>query len=86
MDRKRLLLISVLLEGGMVVLGWLLIEPARLHDEFVALVSWRSTAMAFMMSLPVFALLLWLIQTDAPLLAPMKHELEVRVIPIFRCG
>jgi membrane protease YdiL (CAAX protease family) len=82
MARKTLLLITLVVEGGLFVIGLLLIGGldallSRLH------VSWSATAYSLLLCLPIFAMLYLGEQSQWSPLVSLRDEIDEKVVPIF---
>jgi hypothetical protein len=82
MDRKALLLISIIVEGGLFVIGLLLIGGL---DSFLSRfnVSWDATAYSLLLCLPLFAMLYLEERSQWSPLVRLKEEVDEKVAPIF---
>ena len=82
MARRTLLLITLFVEGGLFVIGLLLIGGLdQLLSRFS--LSWRATAYALMLCIPMLTMLYLSERTQWPPLARLRDELNEKVMPIF---
>jgi membrane protease YdiL (CAAX protease family) len=82
MNRKALLLVAILTEGGLFLLGLLLIGgPQALASKFD--LSWNATLSALLLCLPMLAALYFAVRTTWEPLSRLRSELEEKVTPLF---
>lgn len=82
MNRKELLLVAVPTEGGLFLLGFLLMGgPHTLASKFE--LSWRATAFALLLCLPMLAALYFAVQSRWASLSQLRAELDEKVTPLF---
>ena len=82
MNRKALLLITLLVEGGLFLLGLLLIGgPDAMQSRFT--ISWRATIYALLFCIPMLAVLYISVRAQWTPLARLKQEIDEKVLPIF---
>ena len=83
MSRKTLLLVAFFVEGGLFFIGLLLMgaSSAELWSGFD--ISWRATAYALLLCIPMLVMLTLSERTQWPPLARLRDELDEKVIPIF---
>lgn len=82
MDRKTLLLVTLFVEGGLYLLGLLLMGgPGALRTNFS--LTWRATAYALLLCLPMFVSLIFVTRSRWELLVRFRKELDEKVLPIF---
>ena len=82
MERKTLLMVTLFVEGGLYLLGMLLMGgPGALRSNFSF--SWSATAYALMLCLPMFAGLFFAVRSRWKPMAGLRNELEEKVLPIF---
>lgn len=82
MNRKALLLITLLVEGGLFVFGLLLIGGSGPALTRLSL-SWGATGYALLLSTPMFAALYFAMRLDWRPLTQLRDELDEKVMPIF---
>jgi len=82
MERKTLLLVTLFVEGGLYLLGLLLMGgPGALRDNFS--LNWSATAYALLLCLPMFVSLIFVTRSRWAPLVGLRKELEEKVLPIF---
>ena len=82
MDRKTLLLVTLFVEGGLYLLGLLLMGgPDALHTNFS--LTWSATAYSLLLCLPMFVSLIFVTRSRWELLVRFRKELDEKVLPIF---
>jgi membrane protease YdiL (CAAX protease family) len=82
MNRKTLLLVAVPTEGGLFLLGLLLVGgPQALASKFH--LSWNATASAFLLCLPMLAALYFAVRSNWAPLSQLRAELDEKVTPLF---
>jgi len=83
MDRKALLLITIFAEGGLIVLGLILMRYSQLELWSRMNISWNATAYALILCIPMFAMLFFVVRSRWMPLSRLKSELDERIMPIF---
>ena len=82
MNRKVLLLITLLVEGGLFLFGLLLIGGQdAMQSKFNF--SWSATAYALLFCIPLLAVLYLSVRTQWTPLYRLKQEIDEKVLPIF---
>jgi membrane protease YdiL (CAAX protease family) len=82
MSRKALLLVALLTEGGLFLLGLLLMGgPQALGSKFD--LSWNATASALLLCLPMLAALYFAVRSNWAPLSQLGAELDEKVTPLF---
>jgi hypothetical protein len=82
MDRKALLLVTLFVEGGLYLLGLLLMGgPGEFQATFNF--TWSATGYALLLCLPMFATLYFAVRTKWEPLARLGREINEKVTPIF---
>ena len=82
MSRKSLLLIAVFAEGGLFLLGLLLVGgPQALASKFN--LSWNATISALLFCLPMLVALYFAVQSNWAPLSQLRTELDEKVTPLF---
>lgn len=82
MDRKSLLLATLLVEGGLFLLGLLLMGgPNSMQSKFY--LSWNATVYALLSCIPMLAVLYLSVRTQWTPLFRLKQEIDEKVLPIF---
>lgn len=83
MNRKTLLLVAFFVEGGLFLIGLLLMgtSSAELWSGFD--LSWRATAYALLLGVPMLVMLYLSERTQWSPLARLRDELDEKVMPIF---
>ena len=82
MNRKILLLATLFVEGGLYVIGLLLMGGSGALRESFSL-SWSATRFALLLCLPMLAMLYFAERTRWRPITQLREELEEKVIPIF---
>jgi membrane protease YdiL (CAAX protease family) len=83
MSRKSLLLVALFVEGGLFFVGLLLMGASRAEAWSRFDLSWRATAYALLLCVPMLAMLYLSERTQWPPLARLRDELDEKVMPIF---
>ena len=83
MNRKTLLLISFGVEGGIFLLGLVLIHFSRIQPWIGFNLSWGATGYALLLCLPMLAILYFSEKTFWKPLASLRAEFEEKIQPIF---
>jgi len=83
MNRKALFLITVFAEGGLLVLGMILLRFSQLEAWTKFNISWWSTASALLLCLPMLTLLFFFDRSNWELMIRFRHEFDEKIIPIF---
>ena len=83
MDRKTLLLLTIIVEGGLFALGWLLVGAARAQVWLKFSASWSATASGLLLCIPLLSAL-YLVERSrwAPVLH-LTRLIDEKVTPIF---
>ena len=82
MDRKALLPVTVLVEGGLFLFGILLMGgPNAVLAQFN--LSWSATVFALLLCLPMVAALYFAIRSEWEALSRLRYELDEKILPIF---
>ena len=82
MNRKTLLLVTLFVEGGLYVIGLLLMGGSGALRESFSL-SWSATFFALLLSLPMFAVLFFTERSEWEPLSRLGNEILEKVVPIF---
>jgi CAAX protease family protein len=81
-NRKALLLIAIFTEGGLFILGFLLMGgPQALASKFD--LSWNTTLSALLLCLPMLAALYFAVRSNWAPLSRLRAELDEKVTPLF---
>jgi len=83
MDKKTLLLLTVITEGGLYFLGLILMSAAQIELRSVFIFSWGATGIALLMTLPMFAFLYINTHSSWKPIVQLKEEMEEKIVPIF---
>lgn len=83
MDRKTLLSVTVIVEGGLFLLALFLISAAGMDPRPGFEPSVSATFLALLLCLPMLAALYLTSRTDWPPLARLRREMDEKVRPIF---
>ena len=82
MDRKALLPVTVLVEGGLFLFGILLMGgPHAVLAQFN--LSWSATVFALLLCLPMVAALYLAMRSEWEALSRLRNELDEKILPIF---
>ena len=83
MDRRALLWITVFAEGGLGLVGLVLLRSAGelLRSRF--LLSWCATAYALLFCLPLLAILTLVVRSSWPPLVQLNQAIGEKILPIF---
>ena len=82
MKRKTLLLVTLFVEGGLYVVGLLLMGSSGAVQAKFSF-SWNATLYALLLSLPMFAALYFAVWSKWEPLSQLRIELEEKVVPLF---
>ncbi len=83
MDRKTLLSVTVIVEGGLFLLALFLLNAAGMDPRAGFDPSAGATFLVFLFSLPMLAALYITTRTDWPPLSRLKKEMDEKVRPLF---
>ena len=83
MNRRALLLVTVFAEGGLFLLGLILMRFSQLELWSRINLSWGTTASALLLCIPMLAALFFAMRTRWTPLSRLRIELEEKVIPVF---
>lgn len=83
MDRKALLLITVFVEGGLILLGLILIRFSRFDLWSRFDLSWGASASVFLLCLPMLAMLFFAVRSRWTSLSHLRSEIDEKIMPIF---
>lgn len=82
MSRRSLFLVTIVVEGGLYLFGLLLMggsEAVWSHFNF----SWSATAYAFLLCLPMLAVLYFTVRSKWTTLSRFRNEIDQNIVPIF---
>ena len=82
MARKTLLLITFFAEGGLFLIGLLLMGGSSAVLSHFSL-SWSATGYAALLCIPMFAALYFAMRTEWKPLSQLRNEINEKVVPIF---
>ena len=82
MNRKILLLITFLVEGGLFLFGLLLMGGLGVMLSWFSF-SWSATGYALLLCLPMFAALFFAMRSEWGPLSRLRTEMDEKVLPIF---
>lgn len=82
MSRKALLLVTFFAEGGLFLLGLLLIGGLDVMQSRLS-ISWIATGYALLLCIPMVAMLYLVVRTQWAPLSRLKQEIDEKVLPIF---
>lgn len=83
MNRKALLLITIFVEGGLVLLGLILMRFSRLELLSRIDLSWSATAYALLFCLPLLAMLFFFDRSQWGPMIRFRREIDEKIAPIF---
>ena len=83
MSRKVLLLVTIFTEGGLFLLGLILMRISRLELWSRFHLSWGGTAYALLSCLPMMAMLFFFDRLQWAPMTRFRSEIDEKVIPIF---
>jgi uncharacterized protein len=83
MDRKTLLLLTILVEGGLFVIGLLLLGGARTQVWLKFGVSWSATASGLLLCIPLLSALYLVDRSHWPPISGLRKLIDEQVRPIF---
>lgn len=83
MDRKKLLIASMGVEGGLFVMGLVLTKYAQLNIWSTFSISFTATVYSLLFCLPMFAVLLISMRLSWGPFTRLRRELEEKVRPLF---
>jgi membrane protease YdiL (CAAX protease family) len=83
MDKKTLLLVTLIAEGGLYFLGLVLLTSADIELRSVFSVSWGAAAIALILTLPIFAALYLVERFSWEPIVRLRNQIDERVRPIF---
>ena len=83
MNKKTLLLITLVTEGGLYFLGLMLMNSAQLELRSVFNVSWKAILYAILLTLPMFVTLFLIERTNIKSIVDLRKEMDEKVLPIF---
>jgi len=83
MNRKTLLSVAVLVEGGLFLTGYLLLGDLRTEVWATIRVSWIATGYVLLLCLPMLIALYITMRTTWPPLSRLREEMDEKVGPIF---
>lgn len=83
MNRKTLLLITIFVEGGLMVLGLILVRLSRLALQPRVEITWIATASAFLLCSPLIIVLFLFDRSNLTPIARFRNQVEENVTPIF---
>lgn len=83
MSRKALLIITVLSEGGLLLVGLILMHFSHFDVGSRVNISWRATASAILLCIPMLALLLFFERSNWEPMLRFRREIDDNVVPIF---
>lgn len=83
MDRKTLLLITVFVEGGLILLGLILMRYSQLELWPRFDLSWWATISALLFCIPILAMLSFVMRSHWKPLFQMRSEIDEKIVPIF---
>jgi hypothetical protein len=82
MDRKALLLVTLLVEGGLFLLSLLLMSGSGAVLSKLS-PSWNATISALLLCIPLLAMLSFVVRAHWSPLARLREEIDEKILPIF---
>jgi uncharacterized protein len=83
MNRKALLLVTIFAEGGLLLLGLLLMRLSQLDVWAAISISWSATFLALLLCIPMVAMLFFFDRSNWEPMIRFRSEIDEKVIPIF---
>ena len=83
MNRKALLLVTIFAEGGLLALALILMRFSQLELRSRIDISWSATVYAFLLCLPLLALLFFFDRSSWDPIARFRREFDEKIAPIF---
>ena len=83
MDRRVLLLVTIIVEGGLFLLGLVLINYSQIALLSSIHFSWIATAYALLLCIPMFAVLYIVMNSSWKPIVQLSNEIDEKVLPIF---
>jgi len=83
MNRKSLLLVATAVEGGLILIGSLLLGPSAAGLWAKINISWKTTFFALLYCLPMFAALVFTMRSGWQPIVQLREENFEKVLPIF---
>jgi CAAX protease family protein len=83
MNRKALLLVTILAEGGLFILGLILMRFSKLELLTRFDLSWGATAYAFLLCIPMLTMLFFVVRFRWAPLSRFRSEIDEKIVPIF---
>ncbi len=83
MNRKALLSVTILVEGGLILFGLVLMGYSVLELWSSISLSWRATAYALLLCIPMLAVLHFVVRSHWEPLSRLNKEIYEKVAPIF---
>jgi len=83
MSRKALLLVTIFAEGGVFVLGLLLMRFSNFELQSRFHFSWNATVYALLLCIPLLLMLLFAVRARWGPLSRLRSELDEKIVPIF---
>jgi membrane protease YdiL (CAAX protease family) len=83
MDRKALLLITIIAEGGLFALGLILTRFSRVELGSRINISWSATGYALLLCIPMLVMLFFFDRSRWEPMARFRREIAEKVMPIF---
>ena len=83
MDRKTLLITAIVVEGGLALIGYLLLgsSAARLWSGFK--ISWETTVYALLGCIPMFLALVFSMRSNWKPILQLREDILEKIRPIF---
>jgi len=83
MNRRTLLSVTVLIEGGLLLVSMLLLDYSVAELWANMELSWKATAYALLLCLPMFAALYFTMQSLWEPVSRLRKEIDEKILPIF---
>ena len=83
MSRKALLLVTILVEGGLVLVSMLLLDYSFAELWANMELTWNATTYVLLLCIPMFVGLFFVVRSRWNPLARLREEIDEKVLPIF---
>lgn len=83
MNRKSLLLTALVVEGSLLLAGFVLIHHSQIGSSPNVNISWDATAYALLLCLPMFAVLFLIERSRWEPIVQLRNEMDEKILPIF---
>jgi uncharacterized protein len=83
MNRNALLLVTIFAEGGLFLLGLLLLRFSQLDVWANVSISWSATFLALLLCIPMVAMLFFFDRSNLEPVSRFRKEIDEKITPIF---